>query len=247
MAVDAQPHAGGNGHRGHHVTELGGQHAAVGVAQRDQVGPGLGRGAHHLQRVGGVGPVAVEEVLGVEENPLALGAQVADGVGDHGEILGRGGAQGEPDVPVVALGDQRHHRRAGLPQGGDLRVVGGHRTGPAGRAERGQLRVGQPQLGARPPEELGVLRDGARPAALDEPDTELVQPPRDGELVGHGQGQALLLGAVAQGGVVHMERIVGRHLLIPPGRCWPPAAAKQKTPRGMREVLRVGGAGRWPC
>ena len=34
--------------------------------------------------------------------------------------------------------------------------------------------MGQPQLGAGPPEELGVLRDGARPATLDEPDTELV-------------------------------------------------------------------------
>ena len=218
MAVDAQPRAGRIGDRGDHVTELGGQHAAVGVAQRHQVGAGLHRRADHLQRVGRVGPVAVEEVLGVEENPPALAAQMADGVGDHGEVLGQGGAQRELDVPVVALGDQRHHRRAGLAQGGDLRIVGGHRVRPAGRAERRQLRVGQPQLGARPPEELGVLRDRARPSALDEPDTELVQPPRDGELVGHGQGQALLLGTVAQGGVVDMERVVGHHLVIPPGR-----------------------------
>jgi hypothetical protein len=78
--------------------------------------------------------------------------------------------------------------------------------------------VGQPQLGARPPEELGVLRDRARPSALNEPDTELVQPPRDGKLVGHGQGQALLLGTVAQGGVVDMELVVGHHLVLPPGR-----------------------------
>ena len=34
----------------------------------------------HLQRVRRVGPVAVEEVLGVEEDPLALRAQVRDGV-----------------------------------------------------------------------------------------------------------------------------------------------------------------------
>ena len=69
VAVDAQPRAGSVSDRGHHVTELGGQHAAVGVAQRHQVGAGLHRRAHHLERVGRVGPVAVEEVLGVEENP----------------------------------------------------------------------------------------------------------------------------------------------------------------------------------
>ena len=60
--------------------------------------------------------------------------------------------------------------------------------GPAGRAERGELRVLQVELGPGAPEELGVLGVGARPAALDEADAEVVEVPRDGQLVGARRG-----------------------------------------------------------
>jgi len=170
------------------------------------------RDPHHLQGVAGVGAVPVEEVLRVEEHPLALGGQVPHGVGDHGEVLGQGGPQRCGDVPVVALGDQRHHRRAGLAQRRHLRVVGGDRARPPGGPERREGSVAELELGARPAEELGVLGDGTRPAAFDEADAELVQAPCDGQLVGDRQAEAFLLGAIAQRGVVDVETVVG-HLM----------------------------------
>jgi hypothetical protein len=90
------------------VGHLGRQHAAVGVAQRHDLRPGLDGGAHHLDRVGGVEPVPVEEVLGVQEHPPALVAEERHGVPDHREVLRRGGAQGQLHVAGVALGHQRH-------------------------------------------------------------------------------------------------------------------------------------------
>ena len=51
-------------------------------------------------------------------------------------------------------------------------------------------------------EELLVLRVGARPAALDEVDAELVQPLRDAQLVMHGEAHPLHLRPVAQCRVV---------------------------------------------
>ena len=65
------------------LPDPGRQHAAVGVAEHHDLGTGLGRGAHGLQRVRRVLPVSVEEVLAVDEDPLALGAKVPHGVGDH--------------------------------------------------------------------------------------------------------------------------------------------------------------------
>src|SRR2546428_686692 len=81
---------------------FGGRLARVGATQRHGLGARLGRDPHHLQGVGGVGAVPVEEMLGVEEHPLALGGQVPHRVGDHGEVLGQGGPQRRGDVPVVA-------------------------------------------------------------------------------------------------------------------------------------------------
>ena len=108
----------------------------------------------------------------------------------------------------MTLGYQGHDRRARFAQRGDLRVIGRLGAGPAGRAERGELRVLEVQFGRGAAEELGVLRDRARPAALDEPDAQLVELAGDDELVGHGQVEPLLLRAVAQGGVVDVEAVV---------------------------------------
>ena len=141
VAVDAQPGTGRLAYRVDDVGDLVGQHPAVGVAQYGDVGARLGSGLQHLQGVRRVAAVAVEEVLGVEENALPLCAQVRDGVANHREVLLERRAQRQLDVPVVALGHERHHGRTRLAQGGHLGVVGGPRAGPAGCAERGELRV----------------------------------------------------------------------------------------------------------
>ena len=183
VAVDAEPRVRGGQHLGDDVGQLARQHAAVRVAEGDDVGARLGGDAHDLERVRRVGPVAVEEVLGVEEHPLPLGTQVGHRVADHREVLGERRTQGEVDVPVVRLGHERHHRGAGLAQGHDGRVVGRDGPGPARRPEGRQRRVLEVQLGTRPCEELGVLGVRAGPAALDEADAEVVQVPRDRQLV----------------------------------------------------------------
>ena len=112
-------------------------------------------------------------------------------------------------MPVVGLGDQRDHARAAVAQRRHERVVGGRDAGPPGGAEGRQLGVPQVELLARAPEELGVLGVRARPAALDEPDAEVVDVPGDVELVQDGEVEPLLLGAVTQGRVVDVEVVAG--------------------------------------
>ena len=220
-----------------------GQHAAVGVAERGHVGAGVVRRAQHLEGVVTVGAVAVEEVLGVEEDMLSLGDEVGDGVVDHRQVLGQGRPQGELDVARVRLGHQRDDRGAAVTQGGDQGVVLSPYAGPPGRPEGREPRVVQVELVAGPREELGVLGVGARPATLDEPDPQLVELARDGQLVGHGEVEPLLLRAVAQRGVVDVERALQVHRVCRPvlvGRCALGVSGQQKRPPVGTEGLRAG-------
>ena len=205
VAVDADPHLGGLDDVVHDVGHPARQHPAVGVAQGDHRGAGAVRRAQHLERVVAVEPVAVEEVLRVEEHLLALGPQVLDGVADHREVLLERGPQRELDVPLVRLRDQRHHARAAVAERGDQRVVGGAYAGPTGRPEGRELRVLEVELVLGPPEELGVLGVRTGPAALDVAHAEVVELLGDGELVGDGEVEPLLLRAVAQRRVVDVE------------------------------------------
>ena len=248
VAVDAQPGLRAVADGGDDVAEFVRHHAAVRVAQRDQVGACLHGRPYHFQGVVRVGLVAVEEVLGVEEDPLPVLAQVGDRVRDHREVLLQRGPQGEKDVPVVTLGDESHDRRARFAQRGDQGIALRLHAGPAGRAERGELRVPEVQFGGGAAEELGVLRDRAGPAALDEPDTELVQLPRDDQLVGHAEVQALLLRAVSQGRVVDVKGVVQHRnvswfLVLFAGR---PACSNKKTPREYARGLRADVPGHVP-
>jgi hypothetical protein len=111
---------------------------------------------------------------------------------------------------VSRLGNQGDDARARLPEGGDQRVVGRLHPGTPGGPERHQLRVLQHELLAGTSEELGVLGVGSGPATLDEPDAEAVDLPGDRQLVSDGEVQALLLGTVAQSGVVDVEQVAWR-------------------------------------
>ncbi len=102
--------------------------------------------------------MAVEEVLGVDEDPLSLRAQMHDGVPDHHEVLGRGGAQGTFDVAQIRLGDQADHRGPRVPKRRHLGIVRGGAARPPGGPEGGQHGGRQVQFAARPGEELRVLR-----------------------------------------------------------------------------------------
>ncbi len=151
--------------------------------------------------------VAVEEVLGVEEHPPPLAAEEGDRVGHHVDGLGERRAQGVDHVALGRLGDQAHRARLGLEQIGQHRVGLGPAAGLAGRSERHQHGVVQMELtGRRPAEELLVLRIGSRPAALDELHPEMVELLGHPQLVVHRERQPFLLAAVAQGGVVDVDR-----------------------------------------
>ena len=87
-------------------------------------------------------------------------------------------------------------------------------------------------------EELGVLGVGARPTALDEADAQLVELARDGELVGDREVETLLLRAVAQGGVVDVERALQVHRVRPVLVLVLSVRANKKTPRRDRRSAR---------
>ena len=141
-------------------------------------------------------------------------------------------------MPVVRLGDQGDHRGAAVAERGDLRVVGGDGAGPAGGAERRQLRVLEVELGGGAAEELGVLRVRARPAALDVAHAEPVELPGDRELVGDREVEPLLLGAVAQGGVVDVERAVQVHRGLSRSRGFGASASFLEQQKNLSEYER---------
>ena len=92
----------------------------------------------------------------------------------------RADAQRPLGLPRRALADQRDHRRPGLEQPDQPRVVGGAAARPPRHPERAQL--GLPEL-RRIGEERIVGRVGAGPAALDIVDAERVQLAGDAQLV----------------------------------------------------------------
>jgi len=93
VAVDPQPCPARVQDVGDDVAHLGRQHASVGIAQGDDLGPRLGRDTQDLQRVCAVSQVSVEEVLRIQEDAATLTPKKGEGVADHREVLGKGCAQ----------------------------------------------------------------------------------------------------------------------------------------------------------
>ena len=122
--------------------DFAGQAAAVGVAQHDAVGARLLRRLPGGQGVFGFVLVAVEGVLGVVDDDLAVVLEVPDGVADHGEVLVGRGAQDFLDVQQPGLAEDGDDGRLGLEQQPHLVVAldrrrlcgGSSRRRRAGRA-----------------------------------------------------------------------------------------------------------------
>ena len=219
---------------------------AVGVAQRDDLGAGVGRGAQHLQGVGAVGEVAVEEVLGVEEHPPPLAAQEGDGVAHHREVLRAGRAQGGLDVAQVALGHERHDRGARVaaapaPGGPATADVPARRVAPKAASVAWRS---ESSCRARAKNSVSLGLAPGQPPSM-KPDPEVVQVRGDGQLVGDREVEALLLRAVAQGGVVdvqlaHRRSRLGRIASVPvhgAGCPGPPRGWARGTPCPVRNFL----------
>ena len=180
------------------------------------------------ERVAGVEPVAVEEVLGVVDDLAAELLEAGHAVADHPEVLVASGFEDLLDVQGRGLPHQRDDRRVRVHQRADVGIVLAEQARAAGAAEGGHLGLCQREV-PEPPEELGVLGVGAGPAALDPGDPEPVERAGDLDLVVHRQGEALALGAVAERRVVELQR-GGRAHEIPQKR--------------KRPLLREA-AGRW--
>jgi len=135
--VNTERHPGHRlGNVAHDAADVERQEPAVRVAQHEAVGARLRGYAARFQRVGAIQPVAIEEMLGVEQYFEAGILQVADSLPDHGEVLAQRGTE---DVPHVHAGSLAHHDcdwRARLHQGANVRV---RRDGAAGspRAAKG--------------------------------------------------------------------------------------------------------------
>ena len=153
-----------------------GQAGAVGVAEGDVLGAGLGRGPQALERVAGVVALGVEEVLGVVDDALAL----RRGRRRPSRRSSPGSPRGETLVTFSRCSPQvlptRVHTGAKQPTSvAQRRVVLGARRRAGGSCRRRrssallELDLGE-QL-----EQLRLLRVRAREAGLDEVDAEPVE------------------------------------------------------------------------
>ena len=206
VGMDAERVGDGCLHRPDHLGDLPGQRAAVGVAEHQGLGAAAPRRPERLQGVGGIGPVPVEEVLGVVDHPTPLRPEVGQARLDEAQVLVERGAQHVGHVQRPGLSDDGANRGAGVQQGPDVGVVLGAAAHPARGAEGCDQRPLPGEI-ARPGEELGVLGVGARPPALDEGHAQLVEPAGDPQLVVAGERDALALRAVPQRGVVDLDHV----------------------------------------
>ena len=171
------------------------QRAAIGVAQHHPARAFLVSGLRAGERISGLGLVAVEEMLAVEQHFAALGLGGAHGVADRGEVLFLRGLERDAHVIVPGLGDEADGvglaRREARP--------GPDRSTPSGPGRRVMPKaVNFARIGRFSAKEAGVGRIGAGIAAFDIVDAELVEHARDGELVGQREIDAIGLRAVAQ-------------------------------------------------
>ena len=206
MGVDADHRPSGQAlHNGRRAArDLPRKAAAVRLAEADDIRAGLRRRGHRLQRVVGRRLPAVEEMLGVEDDALALSRQPRDRVADDAQVLGERGAQHLRDVQVPGLAEDHDHPGAGLQQALEVGVVRGRQFRTAGRAEGGDPGLLE-RLGGHGLEEGQVLGIGAGVARLDQGDAQVVERLDDHQLVVDREGDALGLRPVAQGRIQQFQ------------------------------------------
>ena len=199
------------GHVLHHLADdlldLMRQRAAIGVAQHHPARARFVRGLGAGERIFGVGLVAVEEMLAVDQHLAALLLRGLHAVADRGEVLLIRRLQRDPHVVVPRLRHEADRVRLGVEQDRKPGIVRGRAARPPRHAERRERRAEFAVLG----EQFGVGRIRARIAALDVVDAELVEQLRDRELVVQREIDAVHLRAVAQRGVEQIETFTRHH------------------------------------
>ena len=185
----------------HSRRDFAGHRAAVGVAEGRGLRAGPRGDAKGLEGVLGVVFPAVEEMLGVVEDAPSGSDDEPNRVVDHGEVfLGRD-AQGAFRLKERGLADDRNDGRLGGYQLRQARVVLRFRAF-ATRHSKGANQRGLWRLLRDALKKGSVLFVRRGVPALDVVDPEIVEPTDRREFVVQRKGDALELGAVAQGGVV---------------------------------------------
>src|SRR5260221_11758263 len=109
------------------------------------------------------------------------------------------------DVVFPGLAENGDYGGGCVDQHTQLCVVLGAYSGAARTAEGRQFRVVQ-RHGLHTLEESSILGIGARPAAFDIVHAELIESPRNTNLILHAVGDALALRTVAEGRVIDFDR-----------------------------------------
>ncbi len=177
------------------------QGAAVRVAQHQAVGARRFGSQQRLDRILGIRLVPVEKMLGIVEDLVHVLFQVGNGIPDHREVLLQRDLERLVHMQVPGFAEDGRNGHARSNERLEARVLGSLELCPAGGAEGDEFRLLQPDP-PHLPEELHVAGIGARPAALDVLDAELVEFPGNADHVLDREVHVLCLCPVAEGGVV---------------------------------------------
>ena len=144
MGMDAEPAAGNVlDDLADDALDLVRQRAAIGVAEHDPARAGALRRLHAVQRIGRVGLVAVEEMLGVEHR-LALARYGQAPRSPRSSRCSRDAldAERDLDMEIPGLADDADAPAPCVPsKRGKAGIVGGAAARPAGHAEGDELRA----------------------------------------------------------------------------------------------------------
>ena len=204
MGVDADSSLNGGTGMAGGFGNLIRQATAIGIAEDDARGTGVGGGAETGCRIGGVFLPAVNRMLAVVDDLTAMGLQESDRVGNHRQVFFGRAAQDFPDVQGGSLTVNSDNRGLDLEQAFDLCIFGGADALLAGGAECRELGMLELQL-AGFVEELDVTRVGTGPAALDISHPEALELLSNAQLVGDREMNPQTLRAVAEGGVIDFD------------------------------------------
>jgi len=170
----------------------------------------------HSEREFLVPPEPVEEVFGVEKDPLVVRGQESHGVFDHRHGLIEAGLERLSYVAIPRLGNDANDLSIGLdegPQGLVLLRIGAGSTSRTEGHERGGV---ESELSGEATEELSVLRVGPGPPSFDIGNAKVVELLGHLDLVLDGQRQTLLLRTVSQDRVedVNLRRDVREVVVV---------------------------------
>jgi len=160
VRVDAERHVEYERHLAHDLQHLVRHRSAVRVAEHDRRGACVGGRSADLERVARIGLVAVEEVLGVEEDRAIAGGQEGHRVAHHLDVALERGLQGLGHVDRPGLAKDAQRRAPGIEQRIEPGVVFSREVLVARRAEGRDDGVLELQV-ARALEELDVFGVGA--------------------------------------------------------------------------------------